>query len=66
MNIDIEFFIFELVKVFDFFFYQGFLLPTLTTHRKAGEGRGPSFIPLSTTSTCSQTFRYLVATLHVR
>ena len=27
------------------FFYQGFL-PTLTIHRTAGEGRGPSFIPL--------------------
>ena len=30
----------------DFFFYQGFLSQTLTTHRTAGEGRGPSFIPL--------------------
>ena len=29
-----------------FFFYQGFLSRTLTTHRTAGEGRGPSFIPL--------------------
>ena len=31
---------------FCFFFYQGFLSRTLTTHRTAGEGRGPSFIPL--------------------
>ena len=29
-----------------FFFYQGFLSRTLTIHRIAGEGRGPSFIPL--------------------
>ena len=29
-----------------FFFYQGFLSRTLTTHRTAGEGRGSSFIPL--------------------
>ena len=29
-----------------FFFYQGFLSRTLPTHRTAGEGRGPSFIPL--------------------
>ena len=29
-----------------FFFYQGFLSRTLTTDRTAGEGRGPSFIPL--------------------
>ena len=29
-----------------FFFYQGFLLGTLTTHRADGEGRGASFIPL--------------------
>ena len=28
------------------FFYQGFLSRTLTTHRTAGEGRGPLFIPL--------------------
>ena len=30
----------------NFFFYQGFLSETLTTHRTAGEGRGPFFIPL--------------------
>ena len=29
-----------------FFSYQGFLSQTLTTHRTAGEGRGPSFIPI--------------------
>ena len=29
-----------------FFFYQGFLSRTLTIHRTAREGRGPSFIPL--------------------
>ena len=29
-----------------FLFYQDFLSQTLTTHRTAGEGRGPSFIPL--------------------
>ena len=31
--------------LFLFFFYQGFLSRTLTTHRTA-EGRAPSFIPL--------------------
>ena len=35
-----------------FFFLLGFSLQTLTIHRAAGEGRGPSFIP-STTSTRS-------------
>ena len=35
----------EILCIF-FFFYQGFLLQTLTTHRATGEGRGPSFIPL--------------------
>ena len=30
----------------DFFFYQGLLSRTLTTHRTAGEGRWPSFVPL--------------------
>ena len=34
------------LNFFFFFFYQGFLSQTLTTHRTAGEGRGPSFIPL--------------------
>ena len=29
-----------------FFFLSGFLSQTLTTHRTAGEGRKPSFIPL--------------------
>ena len=37
--------IIEIVAFF-FFFYQGFLSWTMTTHRTAGEGRGPSFIPL--------------------
>ena len=50
---------------FFFFFYQGFLSRTLTTHRAAGEGRGPSLFH-STTSTRSRTFRHLFATLHVR
>ena len=31
---------------FCFFFYQGFLSWTLTTHRMAGEGRGPSYSTL--------------------
>ena len=46
------------------FFYQRFLSRTLTTHRTAGEGRGPSFIPLYHFHplTNIQTF----ATLHVR
>ena len=34
------------VQVFLFFFYQGFLSRTLTTHRTAGEGRGPSYSTL--------------------
>ena len=29
-----------------FFFYQGFLSRTLTTHRTAGKGRGPSYSTL--------------------
>ena len=49
-----------------FFFYPGFLSQTLAIHRTAVEGRWPSFIPPATTSTCSQTFSHLVATLHVR
>ena len=48
-----------------FFFYQGFLLQTLTTHKTAGEGRGHLLFH-STTSTRSRTFRHLFATLHVR
>ena len=48
-----------------FFFCQGFPSRTLTTHRTAGEGRGPSLFH-STTSTRSRTFRHLFATLHVR
>ena len=50
---------------FVFFFYQAFLSQTLTTHRTAGEGRGPSFIPLYHFHR-SWTFRHLFATLHVR
>ena len=33
-------------KILHFFFYQGFLSWTLTTHRTAGEGRGPFFATL--------------------
>ena len=33
-------------KLNPFSFYQGFLSRTLTTHRTAGEGRRPLFIPL--------------------
>ena len=36
----------DLLSFFFFFFYQGFLSRTLTIHRTAREGRGPSFIPL--------------------
>ena len=39
-----------------FFFYQGFLPRTQTTHRTAGEGRGPSFIPLHHFHPLIQTF----------
>ena len=51
-----------------FFFYQGFLSQTLTTHRTAGEGSegGDHLLFHSTTSTRSRTFRYLFASLHVR
>ena len=34
------------IKIKPFFFYQGFLSRTMTTHRTAGVGRGSSFIPL--------------------
>ena len=54
-----------LLNYFFFFFYQGFLSRTLTTHRTAGEGRGPSFIPLYHFHR-SRTLRHLFATLHVR
>ena len=38
---------FQIYDVFEiFFFYQGFLSRTLTTHRTAGEGRERSFILL--------------------
>ena len=35
-----------LIMMLLFFFYQGFLTRILATHRTAGGGRGPSFIPL--------------------
>ena len=35
-----------LLLCFVFFFYQGFHSQTLTTHRTAGEGRGPSYSTL--------------------
>ena len=47
------------------FFYQGFLSRTLMARRTAGEGRD-HLLFYSTTSTCSQTFRHLFATLHVK
>ena len=37
---------FQQIQSLFLFFYQGLLLRTLTTHRTAGEERGPSFIPL--------------------
>ena len=49
-----------------FFFYQGFLSQTRTTHRTAGEGGGDHLLFHSTTSTHSRTFRHLFATLHAR
>ena len=50
---------------FGIFFCHGFLSQTLTIHRTAREGREPPFF-LSTTSSCSRTYRYLFATYHVR
>ena len=47
------------------FFYQGFLSQTLTIHRTAVEGRGPSFIPLYHLHPLTK-LRHLFATLHVR
>ena len=41
-----------------FFFYQGFLSQTLTIHGVAGEGRGPSFIPLYHFHPRSRTLRH--------
>ena len=38
--------IFKQLKLNFFFFLPGFSSQTLTIHRTAGEGRGPSFIPL--------------------
>ena len=34
------------IGILDFFFYQDFLSRALATHRTAGEGSRPSFIPL--------------------
>ena len=50
---------------FFFFFLAGVFSRTLTTHRTAGEG-GDHFLFHSTTSTRSQPFRHLFATLNVR
>ena len=47
------------------FFYQGFLSQTLTIHRTAVEGRGPSFIPLYHLHQLTK-LRHLFATLHAR
>ena len=49
----------------DFFFHQGFLSWTLTTHRTAREA-GDHFLFQSTTSSLSQTLRHLLAILDVR
>ena len=46
-------------------FFSFFLSQTLAIHRTAGKGRESSLF-LSATSTCSRTFRHLLATLHVR
>ena len=46
VNIFLTTVIFSVTKIYAFFFYQGFLSRTLTTHRTAGERRGPFFIPL--------------------
>ena len=51
--------------IFFFLFYQGSLSRTLTIHRAAGEGRDHLLFH-STTSTHSQRFRHLFATLHMR
>ena len=48
-----------------FFFYQGFLSRTLTTHRTAGDARGSSFIRLYHFHLLRNIQR-LFATLHVR
>ena len=48
------------------FFCQDFLSRTLTSHRTAGEGRGPFFFFHSTTSNFSRTFTHLFITLPVR
>ena len=42
-----------------FFFYQGFLSRTLTTHRTAGEGRGPSYSTLALPPAHEHSYIYL-------
>ena len=50
-----------------FFFCQGFLSQTLAIHRVAGEGRGPSFIPLYHFHPLTNIYAsHLFASLHVR
>ena len=49
----------------EFFFLLGFSSQTLTIHRTAGEGRGPSFIPLYHFDLLTN-IRHLFATLYVR
>ena len=63
------------IKYNGFFFLSGFSSQTLTIHRTAGEGRGPSFIPfyhfhpLTNIETficnfaCEMTIAFLIATL---
>ena len=55
----------ELCMLFkDLFFLSGFSSQTLTIHRTAGEGRGPSFISFYYFQPLTLT--HLFATLHVR
>ena len=49
----------------EFFFLLGFSSQTLTIHRTAGEGRGPSFIPLYHFDLLTN-IRHLFTTLYVR
>ena len=67
--------IFQHYALTSFFFYQGFPSRTVTTHRTAGQGRGPSFIPLYhfhpltniqtfiCNFACEMTITFLMATL---
>ena len=45
------------------FFYQGFLSQILMIHKTAGEGRGPSFIPLYHFHPWDDYHVFLIATL---